>query len=51
MVNVDIEQELYEQIKIIVDKMGIEYPSINNFVNKAVNNQIRIDIIQIKEKD
>jgi len=50
MVNVDIENELYEQIKIIVDKMGIDYPSINNYVNKAVKNQIRIDMIQIKEQ-
>jgi len=50
MVNVDIEQELYEQIKIIVEKRGIDYPSINNFVNKAVKNQVRIDMIQLKEE-
>jgi len=51
MVNVDIEEELYEQIKKIVDEMNIEYPSINNFVNRAVRNQVKIDIIQLKEKE
>jgi len=31
--------------------MKIEYPNLKNFVNKAVRNQLRIDMIQIKEQE
>lgn len=47
---VEVEQELYEQVEKIVEKMKIDYPNIRNYVNKAVRNQIKIDMIQLKEK-
>lgn len=48
---VEVEQELYEQVEKIVDKMKIDYPSIRNYVNKAVRNQVRIDLITLKAQE
>jgi len=42
MVTVDIDNKLYEEIKEIVQEDNIEYPSINNFVNKALKEKIKI---------
>lgn len=36
MVMVDINEELYSEIKPIVEANKIEYPTLQNFVNKAV---------------
>lgn len=41
MVMVDINEELYSQIKPIVEKKRIEYPTLQNFVNKAVKDKIK----------
>jgi len=40
MAMVDIDKELYEKIKKIVKENKIEYPTHQNFVNKAVNKLI-----------
>lgn len=47
--NVDIEKELYEQITKFVKQDKVTYPSINNFVNKAVRDRLRIELINKKE--
>lgn len=47
---VEVEQELYEQVEKIVEQMKIDYPSIRNYVNKAVRKQIKIDLITLKEE-
>ena len=37
---VDLDDKLYEQIKEIIEKNSIDFPSIKNFVEKAVRNEI-----------
>lgn len=41
MVMVDIDEELYQKIKPVVEKDRIKYPNLKNFVNKAVRNFIK----------
>ena len=41
--NVAIDDELYEEVRKIVEKKDIDYPTINNFVNKAVRKLIGIE--------
>jgi len=50
MTVVDINDELYRNVKKFIIDNNIEYPTLQNFVNKAVRNQLRIDMIQEKEK-
>ena len=40
MVNVDIEKELYEDIKRTVQKRKYHYPSIKFFVQKSIYNEL-----------
>ena len=40
MVNVDIEKELYEDIKKAVQKKKYLYPSIKFFVQKSIYNEL-----------
>jgi len=51
MVTVDIDNEIYNTIKEIVQENNIEYPSINNFVNKALKEKIKIITIGKKEQE
>ncbi len=41
MVMVDVDNELYEQIKSIIERKKIDYPTMQNFVNKAVRKLIK----------
>ena len=41
MVMVRIDEKLYEEIKPIVEKDRVEYPTLQNFVNKAVKHFIK----------
>lgn len=49
MVTVNIDNELYEQVKEFIQKDRIEYPSLQNFVEKAVKDKLRIETINKKE--
>lgn len=40
MVIVDIDEELYEKVKPIVEGKKIEYPTLKNFINKAVKEKV-----------
>ena len=40
MVNVDIDKELYEDVKRAVQKKGYHYSSIKFFVQKAIYNEL-----------
>lgn len=40
MVNVDIDKELYEDIKKLVRQRKYDYPSVKFFVQKVVYNEI-----------
>jgi len=41
MVMVDVDNDLYEKIKPIVEGNRVEYPTLQNFVNKAVKGLIK----------
>ena len=41
--NVAIDDELYEEVRKIVENKNIDYPTINNFVNKAVRKLIGVE--------
>ena len=41
MVMVDVDEELYSEIKKVVEKDRVEYPTLQNFVNKAIRNLIQ----------
>ena len=49
--NVAIEDEIYENVRKFIVDNKVDYPTINNFVNKAVRNQLRIDMIREKEME
>lgn len=49
MVTVNIDNELYEQVKKYVETDRIEYPSLQNFVEKAVKDKLRIESRNQKE--
>lgn len=40
MATVNIDDELIEKVESLVQKDKIEYPSIKNFVNKAVKEKV-----------
>ena len=40
MVNVDIDEDLYEDIKALIKKFKYDYPSIKFFVQKAIYNEL-----------
>ena len=49
MTMVNLDDELYAQVKEFVQKDKIEYPSINNFVERAVRDKLRIEYLNFKE--
>ena len=51
MTQMNIDTELYEQIKQFIEKDRIEYPSITNFVEKAAKDKLRIESINRKETE
>ncbi|MBS3124175.1 hypothetical protein J4437_06110 [Candidatus Woesearchaeota archaeon] len=40
MVNVDIDQELYEDVKKLVKQRKYDYPSVKFFVQKVIHNEL-----------
>jgi len=51
MMTVQIDDDLHAQVKKMVDKMSIDYPSITFYINQAVKEKLRIDLISLKEKE
>ena len=51
MTQINLDENLYQEVKIFVEKDRIEYPSIINFVEKAVRDKLRIETINKKEND
>ena len=49
MTQVNVDDELYKQVKQFVDMDRIEYPSLINFIEKAIRDKLRIETINIKE--
>ena len=49
MTQVNIDDELYKQVSEFVQKDKIEYPTILNFVEKAVRDKLRIEYRNFKE--
>lgn len=39
MVMVDIDEEIYEQTKKIVENNNIEYPTIKNYINRILKDK------------
>ena len=40
MVMVDVDEELYASIKKVIEKDRVEYPTLQNFVNKAIRDKV-----------
>lgn len=51
MTNVNIDNDLYEQVKRFVENDKIEYPFISNFIEKAIRDKLRIELINLKENE
>ena len=49
MVMVDIEPGIYEKVKNIVEQKRIDYPTIKNFVDKALRE--KVFAIQLKDEE
>ena len=51
MTHVDIDKDLYINVKKILKnkELKIDYTSINDFVNKAIKDKLRLELIRIKE--
>jgi hypothetical protein len=49
MTQLNMDNELYEKVREFVEIDKIEYPSIINFVEKAVRDKLRIETINMKE--
>jgi len=41
MVMVDVDEELYASIKKVIGNDRVEYPTLQNFVNKAIRDKIK----------
>lgn len=53
MTMVDLDNELYEKVKKFINKKEniYDFPTIKNYVERSVNNQLRIDMIGNKERE
>jgi metal-responsive CopG/Arc/MetJ family transcriptional regulator len=41
--SVDIDDKLYDEMKKIISMDSVEYPSMSNFINKAIKEKIKND--------
>ncbi|GAG57578.1 unnamed protein product [marine sediment metagenome] len=41
MVMVDVDEELYASVKKVIEKDRVEYPTLQNFVNKAIRDKVK----------
>jgi len=48
---VEINEELYEHVRKIVEMQPVDYPSIKNFIDRAVREKVKIDMIRSKEAE
>lgn len=48
---VQVDEELHEQVKKLVKERKTEYPTIQFFVNTAIKDKLRIELIEQKEID
>lgn len=46
---VKIDENLHAQVKKIVADQKVDYPTIQFYVNRAIKNQLRIDMLSIRE--
>lgn len=51
MTQINVDDELYKQVKEFITKDKIEYPSLINFVEKAIRDKLRIETINSKENE
>lgn len=49
MVIVDVDEDVYKFAKRIVLKNKVDYPSIKNYIDKAIREKNKIELIQEKE--
>jgi hypothetical protein len=50
MALVNIDEEIHKQVSKMVEEHRTEYPTIIFYVNRAIKNQLRIDLIASKEE-
>ena len=48
---IDIDENLYMQVKDIINKDRIEYPTLKSFVERAIRDKVRIETINQRELD
>ena len=51
MKTINIEDETHEQVAKIVKENPFDYPTIQFYVNAAVKEKLRIDLIRAKEQE
>lgn len=51
MTQMNLDDELYRQVKEFVQENNIEYPSLTNFVERATKEKLRIELIRSKENE
>lgn len=51
MTQLNLDDDLYQEVKRYVENDKIEYPSIINFVEKSVRDRLRIETINRKEQE
>ena len=50
MVMVNLDDTIYENLKLFLKDNKIEYPTLKNFVDKSVQAKLKIDMIRQKEE-
>jgi len=51
MTLVNVDDELYKQVRKMVEMYSVDYPNIKNFIDRAVREKIKIDMIRDKEAE
>lgn len=49
MTQINLDKKLYEQVKDFVKGDRVEYPTLKCFVERAVKDKLRIELINRKE--
>ena len=50
MVVLNVDDDVYERAKKTVEMNRVDYPSIKNFVDKAIREKVRIEMIRRAEE-
>ena len=50
MASVQLDDQIHREVKKFIDNDRIEYPSIQNFIERAVRDKLRIELINYEEQ-